>query len=574
MGFDNLSEKLVLFFVFAFLLTGFVSGSYLINSQDWRDVYYGSYESYSEGETPYFVRGDNLGVFNVLPYGESVNIIESEDEPVVANIESQASAQGYDIGEVENVQTGSLDLVSDDPENLVVVPRSYPAAAVVAAPYARAIDGDVVVAGNENIDSVEPLVDDASNTVMIGDFTREVSNSIGEEADRRIISPNKFNLSVQVAEAYLEEENSSRVLVTSGDYLSRDVLEGETPVLLSGTNFMPESMENFLLNDPDHGINTAVMIGNEMTNVGEDIRDNNITRNGETTDEKISVFVKYGQARGDSNSIYAISLFPLPTGEISLDITSTRYNPETEEILITYENGGESRMYQLTSFELISSDGEVIGQGGDDEPVFIGSNTERTINYDVDLESGVENSVIEFSTNYGTSPGRLDTYLTESGQFSPPLRKNISTVEIDDSSNISLNSLKYVKGIQRFRGNVENHGDEPGYAQLRLTDVSVSGQSQSFASEREKVPADSSKTIFIPAELDRIDLQENERVTASLSYGSNENVLVKSSQVDSDFEVVESRIKPWMIAGVVVLLLIGAAVLANRKLDIEVKTSD
>lgn len=569
-----MSTKMVLLFVLAFMLTGFVSGSYLMNSQDWRDVYYGSYESYSEGETPYFVRGGNLGVFNVLPYGEPVNIIESEEEPVVANIESQASAQGYDIGEVRNVQTGSLDLVSDDPENLVVVPRSYPAAAVVAAPYARAIDGDVVVAGDENIDSVEPLVEEASNTVMIGDFTREVSNSIGEDADRRIISADKFNLSVQVAEAYLEEENSSRVLITSGDYLSRDIVEGETPVLLSGTNFMPESMENFLLNDPEHGIDTAVMIGNEMTNVGEDIRDNNITRNGETTDEKVSVFVKYGQARGDSNSIYAISLFPLPTGEISLEITSTRYNPETEEILITYENSGESRMYQLTSFELMSENGEVIAQGGDDEPVFIGSNTERTISYDVDLESGVEDSVIEFSTNYGTSPGRLDTYLTESGQFSPPLRKNISTVEIDDSSNISLNSLKYVKGIQRFRGTVENHGDEPSYAQLRLTDVSVSGQSQSFASEREKVPADSSKTIFIPAELDRIDLQENERVTASLSYGSNENALVKSSQVDSDFEVVENRIKPWMIAGVVVLLLIGAAVLANRKLDIEVKTSD
>jgi hypothetical protein len=563
-------QKAIFLISLTLMISGIVSATYLVNSNDWADVYYASYNSYSDNQTPYYVRSNNLGVFNVLPTGEEVNIVESSDEPVVSNLESQVRAQGYQVGSTTSVEN-SLELVSDNPEKVVVVPQSYPSASLVAAPYARQIGGEVVIVNNENVGEVESIVQSASEAVMIGDFTRETSDALDDDVDEKITSPSKFNLSVKVAEKFLEEKDSSRVLVVSGNSISREVMEGSTPVLISGTNYLPENLRKFLLEDPDHNISTAVMVGAEMTTVGEEIRDYNITRNGEETNEKVGVFVKYGQARGDSESIYAISLYPLPTGDVSLSIKSTRYNPESDEVLITYRNDGDSRLYQLTSFEVLNSDGEVIGTGGDEEPVFIGQNAERTVSYSLDMNTTVDNAEVEFTTTYGSSPSQLDTYLTEEGQFSPPLRKSLTLTDIEDNSKINITSTKYLKGLDRFKVEVENTGNVDGYAQVRLTDVEVSGQERSFASERKPVPAGSKGEFFISAELDRIDLEQNQQINTVLSYGENEDTLVNSMNVERELQVSERVVKPWMLAGAAVIVVLLGAVLAVRRLDIQVE---
>ncbi|MFB6099735.1 MAG: hypothetical protein ABEK16_00545 [Candidatus Nanohalobium sp.] len=544
-----------------------------MNSQEWEDVYSASYYSYSQNQTPYFLRNDNLGVFNVMPYGEEVNIVESTDSPVVSDVASQARARGFQVGEVTMVENANLELAPDSPERLVVVPRDYPAAAVAAAPYARVTDSWVLIAGEDNVERVEQLMQEASRSVMIGDFGRVLSNNLGDEADEKILSPSKFNLSVQVAKAYLERKDSKKVRVASGNFISRSIVRGKSPVLLTGTNYLPDVTRKFLFEEPSHNISTAIMIGNEMTSVGEDIRKYNFTRNNRTTDEKMTVFVKYGQARGDSSQIYAISLFPLPTGDISLSIPRVTYNPESGEVLITYRNTGESRMYELTSFEVVS-DGEVVATGSDMNPVFIGGNSNRTVSYDTNISQSVRDAYVEFSTTYGASPQQLDTYLTEAGQFSPPLRKNLTIKQITDSSNMSVESVKYFKGLDRFKVKIVNHRSQEGFAQVRLTDVMVTGETQSFGSERKKVPGDSSQTFYMPAELDRIDLGQNQRVNTVLSYGEERNLLVKTSTSSRELKVVERTITPVMIGvAAILLILIGGAFLAYRRLDIEIEVN-
>jgi hypothetical protein len=551
-----------------------VSGTYLVNSEDWKDVYSGSYHAYSQGETPYFVRGNNLGVFNVMPYGEPVNIIESSSRPMVTNIEQQVRAQDYQVDNTTVVESANLELRPEDNENVIVVPEDYPPASLVAAPYARATDSWVLIVNEQNLGDVQEIVEESEESVMIGDFNREISNAMNGTIDRTISSPSRFNLSVKVAKAYMEEKSTDRFLVASGDYINKDIMEGEDPVLLSGTNYLTEDIREFMFENPGHNVTRAIMIGNEMTDVGQEIRDHNITRNGETTREKVSVFIQYGQARGNSD-IYAISLFPLPTGDLSLNIPATRYNPETGELLITYSNGGKNRMYQLTSFEIIS-DGEVVETGGDNEAVFIGGNTNRTVSYQTNISvSQARNASIEFSTTYGTSPSQLDTYLTEEEEFSPPLRKNIAVEEIRDDSNITIESLSYLKNAERFKVVLRNNRGESAYGQVRLIDVMVGGEETSFETARKEVPPKGTETFYITAELDSIDIEQNSDVQTTVSYGESRNALVKtaSSTKEPDYT---SRLIPTdtgTIIGGTAILLIVLALLAYRRSDIKLEVS-
>ena len=550
-----------------------VSGTYLINSEDWKDVYSGSYYSYSQGDTPYFVRGNNLGVFNVMPYGEPVNIIESSDTPMVTNIEQQVRAGDYEVGNVTMVESANLELRPEDSENVIVVPEDYPSASLIAAPYARATDSWVLIANENNLDDISDAMENSERSVMIGDFNRELTDTLSGTADRAITSPSRFNLSVKVAEAYMEEESTDRFLVASGDFISKDIVEGEYPVLLSGTNFLTEEVRRFMFENPDHNVTRAIMIGNQMTDVGQEIRDYNISKGGETTNEKVSVFVQYGQARGNSD-IYAISLFPLPTGELSLQINSTTYNPETGELLITYTNNGPNRMYQLTSFEVIS-DGEVIATGGDESAVFVGGETSRTISYDTNLTvSQAQEAHIEFSTTYGTSPSQLDTYLTQDEQFSPPLRQNISVEEIQDESNVSLQSLSYLENAERFRAIVKNHGEGTAFGQVRLIDVTVSGEDTSFETDRREIPPGDTEKFYVNAQLDSVDIEQNEEITATLSFGENRGALVKSETSVEEPEYV-SRLVPasTVMIAVSAAILVAVIFVAYRKSDIKLEVS-
>ncbi len=571
--FSDLGGKAFLIALILVLVVPAVSSTYLINSNDWEDVYSGMRHSYGDNRTPYAIKNPNMGVLNIVPYGDPINVLSSEGNPVVSNPVSRLEAADYTVGNSSEYNSFTLDLMPEGEQDIVIVPEDYPAASLIASNYAEVNDAWVVIVNQGNLLEVNSLIDDEGEVTMIGDFNREISDVLSDQADQQILSPNKFNLSVKVAKETLKQEDFSRVYLTSGDFINKDVVRGQSPVLISGTNFVPESVEEFLLEDPQHGIDSAVVLGPQMTSVAQDLSDMNITRNGETTSEQIGTFIKYGQARGDSNQIYAISQFPLPTGELHLSIPRASYDPEEDRLFIKYRNNASTRMYQLTSFRIIQS-GQTIARGGDEESVFIGGNSNRTIGYDVNLSSSdYENSQIEFSTTYGPSPSQLDTYLTEAGTFSPPLTKELAVAQINDESNLTVKSVKYLENLDRFAVQVQNSGDVPAYGQVRLRNVMITGESNSFSTEQEQIMPGEQNTFYIAAELDRIDLQENEEIDTILTYGEDQGTLVNSRELSEELEV-ESGIPPAALAGAGLLLLILVVAYLKRDKLTELYSSD
>jgi hypothetical protein len=573
--------KLISLLIATLFLTGAAaSTNYAVNSMDWKDVHAGMQHAFSQGsEEVYFARSsDASGLTTLMPKGDGVTILESEERPYTENLDGILESKGYTVENTTEFQDATTELAGGD--NFIVVSESYPSAAVAVMPLANQLEADVVIANTDNIDQVEQLIQDADGDVILaGVFRRDLMNTLEEHSTEQIIEPNKFELSVKLTERYLEEKpETQRVFVTDGSKLESDLIRGENPILISGTNLIPEPVDQFLFQNPEHNLQSAVMVGNEMTTVGQEVSDRNITRNGETTDEQMDVFIKYGQARGDSSQIYALSMFPLPTDDIDLRIGDVRYEPNSKRLIVNYRNMGQSKMYSLTTMR-ITSNGEEAGSTGDENPIFISGNSTRTVEYQTNLTpEEYENAVVEFSTSYGETPDNLDTYLTEEGRFSPPVEKQIQVEEVEDNSSLELENVVYLTDIQRMKIDVKNTGNVTAHFSAVVEGLTVRGIEEDFSTETEAVEPGETATEYIPVELDSVDQEENDQVSVSLRYGEDPDLKVNSNENQVDFKTstrsLTSRVTGSPTAGLVVITLLILAGLVYKREMVSEKISD
>lgn len=557
---------LFLFFV------GSATSTIVINSEDWKDVHSGIEYAEENDRDAYFVRSsDAQGLFSILPTGEPIEIIQSEDEAYVSNLDSQLETRNYEVEEVREVNNANLELLNEGNEDFVVVEEGNPDASLPASSLSKNIDGRTIIVNEDNVDDVSNVLQDASGEViLVGSFSREVSDELEGLSTEDILNPNRFELSTQIAERIEDETDFDSIMLADGRAIETDIVMSENPVILSGTNLLPESVENYVISNDD--IDTVTVIGSELTTVGESLRDE-----VEAEGRSISVFVKFGQARGDTD-VQSLSFYPLPVGDFDLNIDSVDYDPESEQMYVTFSNFGSANLYKLSSIDIVDDSGSSIDSAGDSEPQFIGPESSATISYDVDLSvSEAEDAEAQFTTSYGGTPQTLDTYITseEEGVFGPPYSVDVSVEELDDSSEIELRNIRYLSDVNRFSVEIENTGDTDANVEANLIDVIVSGQEMSFSTDEVSISPRDTETLYVSADLDRIDQQENEIVNVELNYGEEQGLHPNSLSVEEDFEVDTQSLtgqfasSPSAMAGVAVVLLIAvlAGVYALREKD-------
>ena len=552
------------------------SGNVLIDSQDWKDVYtgmYTTYENWDRGE-PYFLKdasASNVLSGNILPAG-NITLIESTDEPFSGGMDSRLTSQpeNYNIQEIIEVESAQRDLIPDGQESFIVVPSSYPSAAVVAAPLARAMDSWVLMVNEDNVDNVSQIIQEAEGeTLMVGSFTNDIESDLEGRVDEEILTSNPQNLSIQVAERFREEQEFEELMLTPARELSTDLFMTERPVLVtkSGPPISDEIVEYI---GETESIQSLFLANPEYSVVGSSIND----RVESNYDRSISVMVHFGQARGDQSSIYAPSLFPLPSSNLDLQVNSVIYNPADEQALVEFYNPGEAQIFEMTESLNVLSDGDSVDTAFDESSVLIGPESTRTVAYDIDLTSDQleTNLTASMTTTYGTNSENRRETLTNSGEFRPPYETGLTVQNITDRSNITLSSVKYMTNLDRFKVELENTGSVASYATVNLREITVQGQESSFSSTSGEIGSGETETVYVtpnPA-LDRIDLEENEEISVVLNYGESEESKLKqvSSQVDfqtgSGIPVVGQFGAAPTAGGVLVLVLILAVVAEVR----------
>ncbi|MEF8880489.1 MAG: hypothetical protein V5A72_01510, partial [Candidatus Nanohaloarchaea archaeon] len=106
-----------------------------------------------------------------------------------------------------------------------------------------------------------------------------------------------------------------------------------------------------------------------------------------------------------------------------------------------------------------------------------------------------------------------------------------------------------------------------------VTDVLVSGITEAFSSTSSVSldPGEKSK-IYVPAELDRIDVEENDNIEANINFGEQEGVLVNSINREVEFKTGSSSLpivgsfteSPMKAGGLILLLLVSGGLFYFR----------
>ncbi len=552
-------KQIVFLFLFLFsVLFPVVSAKIVvINSEDWKDVYYGIMYAQYENLPVYFANSPNpAGLFNILPK-DRVILIESSSKPFIPNLEAQLKMRGFVIDQKIVLKTPYRDLMPSDIKSFYVVEEDFPYLSIPTGALARATNSWVLIVNDANVNDVAGLLASAKKVVLVGKFKRSIENVISKYATERIDANNKFALSAKIGEEFLKIKKTQQVLIADGKYLEPEMLKGACPVLLVGTNKLPEEILDFI---KSNNIRTVVVIGMQLTYVGEKIR--------EETHKKVAVFIKYGMATpGVSKQIYALTMMPLPQPVIKLAILQAIYDPDAKKLMIEYENRGNTGVFLFTTFRVLKN-GKELASGGDEQPVFIGAGERLWKSYDISLTELTGNITVEFYTSYGESPENLDSYLTQHGKFGPPYSLPLKISKIADASEVELEKLVYYKGRKEFGVKIKNTGSVKAAVIAKLLDVKINGIPQSLSSRVCFLTPGEEKEVFIPAELDDTDLEENKRVKVEIDFGEKEDRIVKSKIKTLELEIVEGLPIFVYAAGIGIVIVLCAVVLKkHRKKD-------
>jgi hypothetical protein len=362
--------------------------------------------------------------------------------------------------------------------------------------------------------------------------------------------------------------NTGSVILADGAFLETEFFVAKNPVLLSGYNRILDQTYEYL---EEEQVQSVVIVGNELSVIGEQIR--------ERSEKEISVFVKFGQSDTvNSGRVYALTMFPLPKPRLALTVKQALYDPVNQQLIASFENLGNAGIYQLTSLNVLDTEGEIIGSASNDEVVYIAAGELLPVTFNISLPStSIEGSTVEFFTSFGLYPAELDTFLTMQNKFGPPFSVPLLLADLEaDPSKLSITEVAYYKNLKRVGVTILNEGENQVYYNLKINGLIVNGLEQDFF-KQDTIRGGVEQTTYISVTLDDIDLEENNEFNIVLTYGQDEELLLNNVNVKYPFVATSTGIFAGLATSlggtgsVVVLIIVVLAVLGAAVYFLKIK---
>lgn len=551
------------FVLFALIVLLMSSGVYafeashvVVNSEDWEDVYSSMlYSSLNRIEGDFLTSTAHGPILlNGIAKSKEILVVTSEDNPFVFDYTSQIQARGFEDSKELNVDSANLDLIEEMEEvnNFIIVGNSYGYNSIAVTPYAVLTGSWVFLADRVNIAEIESILDrrDVDQIMVYGYVDREVKEAL-EKFDPIVIdNGNRFEDNIEIVEKFKEIDNAKQVLLSNGEFIEREIMNGKHPILFTGKDNVPDQIADYLkISD----IEVGVLIGNELINAATNIR----------RSTGLSVMVKFAQgARAQTAGISAVEgldLFYLPTPTLQLDIYSVKYNKASSQIEVTYQSKSNVPIYVKGTLTAISDDDEI--KTGDTEPIFIAPSDYKTLVYpDISLEgTGLKANIFAL---FGEIPESLDRMIE--GEFA------MGVVNVIDKCDVEIDAVKYNKQAKAFYVIVKDNSNVNCYVDVELRDVKINGIEQTIGTEGSSLVRDGKKTkIEIKQRMDVEDLDDNPFVDAIAYYGEREDTLVKVFRGKFDLNIDVLTGTTYLIILVLILLIVLALYLWKRKQDDE-----
>ncbi|MGM5480091.1 MAG: hypothetical protein ACQESC_01390 [Nanobdellota archaeon] len=526
---------------------------HVANSEDWKDVYSVMLKSSLEDNKGFFLNSDTLtGFTEVTSRNDDIFLYESNN-PYINNLDGQLSSVGYTTQVGSESSQMNLDL---DPRNgkYYVISSDNPRVGLSLAPLAIKENAWVFIVDDQTAGQIANRLEDADSVIAVGNFKRTVLEQIEDTFTEWIDNDNLYANSQELADRFGVDDT---VILADGSFLEVEFFSGRTPVVVSGHNKILNDTYSFL---KEKDVSSVVIVGNKLSTIGEQIRSR--------SNKEISIFIKFGQSdTSNTGTVYALTMYPLPKPTLSLTVSDAIYDPENEELIARFRNLGSAGVYEVSSITVKSNDVELVS-ASDDSVRYLASGETLPVSFNVSLSpSEITNeTMVEFYTSFGVYPSQLESFLTMENKFGPPFAIPLTLKNLDDdNTKLEIEDVAYYKSLNRIGISLYNNGSQDAYVSTKIHNVVINGIEQTLYKESE-VQSGKLKTVYVPASLDKIDIEDNDKFSLVITYGANKDLKLKSIRAEYPFKIV-SGINTTMLVGaiVVVLLLVGTLLFFKKK---------
>ncbi len=498
----------------------------IVNSENWDDVYSLMLYSGQNNEPAFFVNAETVAsLTRQIPPKSNVMLYESDDNPYIPNLAGQLRSAGFTVDDVVELDNFNTELASKSSKYILVSEDNF-RMTVTLAPFAKNNNYWVYIVNDQNLDVVVEQIQGADEVIAVGNFRRDFMDSLKPHITEVINNDNVYLDSQAIAQRM---NDLSNVLLADGTLIESEFFTTDNAVLISGYNKLIDNTFEFLQNND---VQATVIVGNKLAVIGEQIR--------ERSNKEISVFVKFGQSVvGSTEKIYALPMFPMPEAITNLNVNRVIYNPKSKELIVYFENLGNTGVYELSTITIKTGDEEELISVADKEKVYLGAGEVLPVIYsaDIPIEELDNESFAEFYTSYGKSATEFDSFLTMADKYSPPFRSSIEVKELDtDDATMSFVSAAYYSGLKRVGVELSNDWIDKIYVRVKVNGVIINGLETDLTADGMILPG-KTKVVYLPAELDEVDLEENDELDIDILYGSQEDLLLKHLAQIVPFEV-------------------------------------
>lgn len=526
------------------------------NSEDWKDVYSTIHYATLLNLESDFLTSTNHGklLLSGINKNKEIQVISSTEAPYVFNYPSLILANSFKDAEEIEVKNANLELIDELPNinNFIVVGDSYGYNAIAVIPYATQTDSWIFLTNSLNVDQIDSILSQRNiqKLIIYGYVDREVRDTLAKYNPETINKGDKFQDNIEITKRFLDKKPTKQIILTNGDFIEKEIMMGNNPLLFTGRENVPDQIRDYLKNSE---IEIGVLIGNELMGAATNIR----------RSTGISVMVKFARGARTANdgvsAVEGLDLFPLPTPSLVIGIDSIKYNKITGKLEITYKSEANVPIYLRGTIELKVGDETI--RVGDTESIFLTPGNYKTLTYDVEITSN-QDIRASIYTLFGETESSMDRILEAD--------LDVSSVDILDSCEIEIKKVKYNKQDKEFLIYVDNLADVDCWVNIELKDIQIGYEKLTLGTKSPFLilKGDTGK-IIIKQELTEDDLLNNPFVNLIANYGERENSLVKTITGKQELMIESFTLTTYAIIGTTIIMIILIFLFFKRRKEEE-----
>lgn len=524
----SFGRVLVAFFALL-LLSGIPAATTVIlNSLEYQDIVSANIYARANGYSYVFSLTPNQTVFITKYYtqykAEPIIYIEGK-RTVLPNMEALLRDSG-----ALNVTTFRPDSVPDwvadqfPKTEAIVVGSQYGQDALSVSPYAALAKKPVFFIGeNDDPQAVLGRIKSKgyASVLFYGPVAHQIpASTLATVQNRRSIDTgSRYSNNLAIVAEFIKLKPTTQVMFVSGRTMEKSMVDTGFPLILMGRSDVAGETGKFI---SDNGIVSGVVFAGDA-----DIVDS-VTKL-RASNPKLSLFAKFGEGYLGNAQPLPLTIIPLPSPLISLEIVNISYNVQSKLFEVRVKNNG--------AFASMSAGISVPSVGsGDSTLISLDPGTTTTVAVPIDASRAVSKGVIPEATltmRYGEDAKLLDNI--DSITYT-----EVPTSSYSDSSTLRVVSFAYNPETKSFELVVDGSGYVEGTVRFSINDVPYSVR---VANSKVDGPTTISTKLLLNS--DEQSFINGISADYALRYGGKSDVLLRESRGS-----ITASLKSGIIPGV------------------------